>query len=197
MLKGISPIISYVLIVGIVLTATMIAYTWALPLSEQLSEKGKVSNYKNQMIGLDYAIRSAAHGDINFQNEYEFYLQDATILLDETQDVIYLTFTQEANILGVPNATGTLNCTYSTEFLYDPSTKLTLYRESDLTRVYQGSAGAVGTAEFAICYYNVDLQWGGDCIRGRSGQKTLIEIKKVNVTNTAGTYKPVVTVDVC
>ena len=197
MRKGISPIISYVLIVGIVLTSTMIAYTWALPLSEQLGEKGKVNNYKNQMIGLDYAIRSAAHGDLNFQNEYEFYLQDSSILLDDSQDVIYLTFNQKAGILGVPNASGTINCTASTEFLYDPATRLNMYRESDLTRVYQGSAGGAGAAEFAICYYDIDLKWGGNCIRGRSGPKTLIEITKVNVSDSSGNFKPVVSVDVC
>ncbi|MEM0372795.1 MAG: hypothetical protein QXO69_03100, partial [archaeon] len=91
-MRGVSEIISYVTIVSIVLVSTMIAYAWALPLSEQLGEKGKVNNYKNQMIGLDYAIRSAAHGDVNFTNEYEMQLQDAAIIINESSDVVYLVF---------------------------------------------------------------------------------------------------------
>ena len=101
MKKGVSPVVSYVLIVSIVLVTTITAYNWALPLSKELGEQGRIMNYKNQMIGLDYTIRSTAHGDINFVNEYEMHLQDQTsIRLDKENEIIYLILQPRATILG-------------------------------------------------------------------------------------------------
>ncbi|NYZ80172.1 hypothetical protein H0N95_02890, partial [Candidatus Micrarchaeota archaeon] len=160
-MKGVSQIISYVMIVTIVLTSTMIAYAWALPLSEQLGERGKVNNFKNQMIGLDYVIRSAAHGDVNFTNEYEMQMQDAALLLNEENDVVYLVFQQRSAILGKTDETGTVDCDAATEYLLDNSTRLNLFRDSNFTRVFGGSGGGPGVAEFAVCYYDVNLSWGG------------------------------------
>lgn len=203
MMRGVSPIVSYVLVIAIVLTSTLIAYTWALPLTEQLGEKGKVNSYKNQMIGLDYAIRASAHGDINFKNEYEIYMQDASILLDDDNDVVYLKFRQSAIVLGEPSISGYAYCTrpsnvtgdQSGQFLTDPLTNLNLYRESDSTRVFQGSTGQNGLAEFAICYYDIDLVWKGSCIRGTSSSTSLITIEKTGVNAT--TLKPIVAIDIC
>lgn len=192
MKKGISPIVSYVLVLSIVLTSTIIAFAWALPLSEQLGEEGKVTNYKNQMIGLDYSIRSAAHGDINFVNEYEMHLQEATIFLDSEKNTVYLLFQQRATVLGDPEVTGTLTCDSETEYLRHDLTRIDMYRESNLSRVYQGSAGGPGQAVIAICYSDINLTWEGDCSEGRGGPRTLVRIKKTGATD-----KPVVSIDLC
>ena len=191
-MRGVSPIISYVLVVSIVLTSSVIAYAWALPLSEQLGERGRITNYKNQMIGLDYSIRSAAHGDVNFVNEYELHLQDATILLDDSNNVIRLVFNQKSTVLGAPETEGTVSCDAATEFLKDTETGVSMYRESNVSRVFQGSAGGPGVAVIAICYNNINLTWGETCSMGRSGDRALVRIKKTGFDS-----KPVVSIDVC
>ena len=140
--RGVAPVISYVLVISIVLITTMIAYVWALPLAQQLGESGKVDNFKNQMIGLDYVIRTTAHGDVNFTNTFEMHLQDASLILDETHDTAQLRFYQGTKILGDPNVTGKLTCNASTEFVRDSETGIDMYRESNVSRVYMGAKGA-------------------------------------------------------
>ena len=68
------------------------AYFWASAEVIKLGEAGKVASFRNQMIGLDYAIRSAAHGDVNFQSSYQVYHPDAVLLLWEGNETISLTF---------------------------------------------------------------------------------------------------------
>ncbi len=194
-MKGVSPVVSYVLILAIVLSATMAAYMWAFPMSRELGELGRVNALKNQMIGLDYVIRATAHGDVNFTNEYEMHLQDATIRLDEDKDVIYLSFTQNTGVLGRASQNGSTTCNSTSNFLYDPLTLVPMFKESNYSRLFQGAAGnTAGPAEFALCYYDVDLQWEGHCIRGKTGTGTTILVK---VKKTGFNTKPVVSIDVC
>jgi len=194
-MKGVSPVVSYVLILSIVLTATMAAYMWALPMSRELGETGRVNALKNQMIGLDYVIRATAHGDENFTNEYEMHLQDATIRIDENNDAVYLSFTQNAGVLGRASQTGTTTCDSTSNFFYDNLTSVPMFKESNYSHLFQGAAGfSAGPAEFALCYYDIDLEWGGNCIRGKTGTGTtmLIKVKKIGFNT-----KPVVSIDVC
>ena len=193
MKKGVSPAVSFSLTLSIVVITAMGAYFWASGEVVKLGEAGKVASFRNQMIGLDYAIRSTAHGDINFLNSYQLHHPDATLLLWEGNNTISLTFIQGAKILGAASSQGFVTCGIGTEFLYDNSTRISMYRISNMTRVYEGSRGGAGMAEFKICYYDIDLRFGNKCSKGGSGPDSLILIKKANVTNSI----PVVTVEIC
>ncbi len=192
-MKGVSPIISYVLVITIVLLTTMAAYTWALPLSRELGEPGKVSNYRNQMIGLDYVIRSTAHGDYNFTTEYEMRVPEATLRIDPDKDSVYLSFVQKTGVIGRPNTTGTTTCNETTWFFYDNLTKVPMYRLNNYSRVFEGAAGySQAVAEFALCYADIDLVWGGECIKGKPASEVVVRVKKIGFTD-----KPVVSIDLC
>ena len=195
MKKGISPVISYVLVITIVLTTTIAAYMWALPLSKELGEKGRISNIQNQMIGLDYVIKTTAHGDIGFQNRYEMYIPECDLLLDEGNDSIKLVLTQKNGILGTNTSKVEIrtNCNSTSKWLLDNETGVVMYRLENEKNLFRGAIGpAAGTAEIALCYSNIDLQYGGECNKGKGGPYATIIVKKTGYNG-----KPVVDVDIC
>lgn len=193
MKKGVSPTIGFVLVVTIVLVTALAAYFWSLGEIDRLGEVGRVTTFKNQMIGLDYAIRSVAHGDINFQNSYELNIPDASLVLKSNVDSLVLDFFQNAPVLGKAAENGNETCNSTSDYVYDNFTLISTYRESNTSRVFEGAKGAgKGEAEFIICYYNIDLQFGGKCSEGKGGPRALVMIKKVNYTT-----KPVVNIDIC
>ena len=183
------------MILGIVLATTMAAYTWALPLSKEMGEKGRIINLKNQMIGLDYAIRSTVHGDINFQNQYEIYYPNCFLYLDEGNNSIKLIFTQNTGVFGTNGSEVSVDvsCNESSDHLLDNETKIIMYREQNTTHVFRGAIGPeAGAAEIAICYPNIDLQFGNRCSKGRSGPFSTIFIKKTGFST-----KPIIEIDIC
>ena len=193
--RGISPVISYVMVIAIVLASTMAAYMWALPLSKEMGEKGRITNLKSQMIGLDYVIRSTVHGDINFQNQYEMYFPDCFLYLDEGNNSIKLVFTQNTGVFGTNGSEVSVNvsCNASADHLLDNATRIIMFREHNTTHVFRGAIGPyAGTAEIAICYPDVDLQFGNKCSKGKNGPFSTILIRKTGFTT-----KPVIEIDIC
>lgn len=196
MKRGVSPTVSFTLILAIIITTALAAYFWSLTEIDKLGEQGRVNSFRSQMIGLDYALRSTAHGDINFQNTFELTITDATLFISPGNDTISLTFTQNSGVLGKAAITSAeSNCSNSSvNFIYDSSSDISLYRSSNNTRVFEGAkGGGKSDAEFMICYYNVDIKWGGSCSAGRGGPRALVLMKKINITNN----KPVINVDIC
>ena len=206
MKKGVSPAVSFALTLTIIVITAMGAYLWASVEVIKLGEAGKVASFRNQMIGLDYVIRSAAHGDVNFQSSYQIHHPDAILLLGEGNETISLTFIQNAKILGAaytlpsgrdPDPGDAIylqkTCSATSEFLFDNSTRISMYRQSNMTRVFEGSRGGAGTAEFMICYYDIDLQFGNKCSKGGSGPGSIVLIKKTNVIGST----PVISIDIC
>ncbi len=193
--KGISPIVSYVMVIAIVLTTTMAAYMWALPLSKEMGEKGRVTNLQSQMIGLDYIIRTTAHGDINFQNKYEMYLPDCFLLLDEGNNSIKLRLSQKTGVIGTNTTEVEIrtDCNETSQWLIDNETGIKMYRLGNNSNIFRGAVGpAAGDAEIAICYHNINLRYSGDCTKGKGGPFATIITKKTGYDT-----KPIVEVSIC
>jgi len=193
--KGISPIVSYVMVIAIVLGTTMAAYMWALPLSKEMGEKGRITNLQTQMKGLDYVIRTTAHGDLNFQNKYEMYIPDSFIFIDEGNDSIKLRFQQKTGVFG-SNETAVevkTNCNETSHWLIDNESGIIMYRLGNNSNLFRGAVGpAAGDAEIALCYNNIDLQYSGECAKGKGGPFATIITKKISYNT-----KPVVEISVC
>lgn len=197
MRKGVSEVVSFVLIVAIMITATMSAYVWASSSITSLNEPGRIRNLLNQMIALDGVIKSVAHGDTNFTSKFELYYPDSYFELRNTTTnsnsslMPVLIIRQNAVILGYTNVSAT-GC--GDNYSYDGSTHTTLFRYTTADNVYVGAQGnGVGQAEMAICYSNVNISYGGLCIRGKSGPFATINIRKEGVVGST----PVVSMDVC
>jgi len=195
MKKGISPVVSYVMVIAIVLTTTMAAYMWALPLSKEMGEKGRITNLQSQMVGLDYVIRTTAHGDINFQNRYEMYFPNCFLYLNEGNDTIELRLNQKTGVLGTNGTAVTVrtDCNETSQYLLDNETGIIMYKVGNNSHLFRGAIGpAAGDAEIAICYPNIDLQFGGQCTKGKGGPFSTVITKKIGYTT-----KPVVKIDIC
>jgi flagellin-like protein len=200
MMKGVSPVVSFVLVVAIIVTLSMSAYWWASGAAGSMAEPGKIANLESQMVALDHAVRSAAHGDVNFSVAIDIYhptigYQNSVLLLWEDTDVISLSFWQNAAVIGATNVTTTnTTCAFNETYFLDNQTNVVMWKESGLNRVFRGAAGeGPGFAEIALCYYDIDLRFAGGCISGTSAATTTVLIKKVGVS--AG--KPVVEIDFC
>ncbi len=195
MQRGVSPTVSFVLIVAIIVIASSAAYLWAYPLVNGINEPGKVKNLQNQMISLDYMIRATAHGDINFTNSYELYAPSGYLWLNDTHDKIRLTFLQKAEVIGQMQTTANTDCGYLDDNIHDTDTNIMLAREMNLSRVYWGSKG-IGETEIMICYNDIDLEFGGICSKGKTGSpRLLVYMKKFGIDSTTG--KPKVYINIC
>ncbi|MFH0986983.1 MAG: hypothetical protein V1911_02935 [Candidatus Micrarchaeota archaeon] len=331
--RGVSPVVAYVMMIAIVVTTTMAAYWWLQPLSKELGAAGQITNLRNQMLGLDSAIKSVAHGDVNFVSYYDMDLPDAYIKIKDTTDSVTLQFQQRQGIIGsgssaapplesqyikwnaslttentantpilldvnvtygpagrnakiwtteadfetagyvssyadanvtsgsiklvdagggvyssngsfasapynaggvtkwmniswtntspastavavkvsVSNDSSTwtswvtytsgqafgnasTTCSAVSDQILDLDTGITLYRESNYTRLFRGALGSgAGTAEFMVCYSDIDIAYGNTCMRGKTGPDASVKIKK---TGESG-GKPQVSLDIC
>jgi hypothetical protein len=204
--RGVSDIVSFITVVFIIMTATVATYLWAVSAISGLNEPGRTSNYLNQMVSLDYIVRSTAHGDINFSHTFEFYhptIEFETTFIElrpwndtTNTSAIALTYNQRAQILGKAGSTTTeTKCLYGSQYVYDARTKIVLYKESNVSRVYKGAkAEGPGAAEIMVCYQDIRLVHSGECGTGKIGPRTVIRIRKINVTENG---VPVVGIGMC
>lgn len=196
MKKGISPTVSFVLIVSIILIGSTAAYFWAAPLVSGIGEPGRIRNLKNQMVSLDYMVRATAHGDVNFSNSYELYAPDAHLELVPENDTLMLTFIQKALVIGRMQGTQNKQCTYGADSINDTRTGIVVAREMNFSRVYVGSKGEGGETEVMICYGNIDLKFGGVCGKAKTGSpRILVYMKKAGFNAT--TNNSIVSINVC
>ncbi len=199
MRKGVSEVVSFVLVLAIMITATMSAYIWASSSIPMLNEPGRIKNLVNQLISLDSVIKSTAHGDINFTTTYELYYPDGYFaLLNTTTDLNsslmpVLMINQKSLVLGYTGSIATTTgCDAS--YSYDASTHIKMYRYTTVDNVYVGAqASGPGQAEISICNTNINVTAGSMCLRGKSGPFATLNIKKVGVVGTI----PKVSIDVC
>ena len=106
--KGVSEVVSFVLILAVIIVTTLAAYLWATQSIEGLNEPGRIKSFINQMTGLDDVIRSTAHGDINFTNTFKLTAPDGFIEVREDADLLVLSFIQKAQVLGYASKKGIL-----------------------------------------------------------------------------------------
>lgn len=101
-MRGVSPVISFVLVVFIVIVSTIAAYLWASDVVKTMNEPGRVKNYVNQFVALDQALKQTARGDYNFTNQFELYHPDSDAFVQVRDDVSAITFifNQYAQIIG-------------------------------------------------------------------------------------------------
>lgn len=197
MRKGVSEVVSFVLVVAIMIIATMSAFVWANNSIGSLNEPGRIKNLVNQMIALDGTVKSVAHGDINFTSKFELYYPDGYFELRNMTGAISadlmpaLTIKQNSMILGYTNVSA-IRC--GDNYSYDSLTHTTLFRYSAGSNVFVGAQGnGPGQAEIALCYTNINITFGGLCMRGKTGPFATLNIRKEGMVGAV----PRVAIDVC
>lgn len=200
MMKGVSPTVSFVLVVAIIVTLTMSAYWWASSASGQMAEPGRVANLESQMVSLDSAVRAVAHGDINFSESVDVYhplmgYESSTLSVIPDTDKVTLVFRQNVDIIGASSNLSVDNvCEYGEGFVLDNDTGIALWKGPGINRVFKGAqAQGPGVAEIALCYYDIDLVWAGNCMTATTQSMTTVVLKKTGVSGGI----PVVEIDLC
>ncbi len=193
--KGISPVVSYVLIVAIVVIISIGSYIWADYTQRQFKDKLVVKDMESQMVGLDTLVREVAHGDTNYTLTHTIYYQSGTMDVVAGNDWIrYITQTKSEiykSISQTPDAND--SCTSDSVTILDSQTQIKM-NKIPFTNVYRGSSGnELGQrVEMVDCFPNIDIVVGEGCI-GKSGPSSRITIKKIGYSGS----KPVVQVGIC
>ncbi len=190
-----SPVISYVLILAILVTIAVGSYIWANYTQTRMQDNIVVSNMESQMIGIGNTIENVAHGDINYTLTMNMYFPRGILDVQASKD--WIRFIVQTNSL-IYNPVNTSpdaidSCTDKSIIIEDNDTKINLTK-MPFTNMYRGAVGnAVGErVEIVTCFPDIDLVTGEGCI-GKSGPTARLVIKKVGYTG----LKPKVMVEIC
>ncbi len=193
--RGISPVVSYVLILALLVIIAIGSYMWATYTQERLQDKMVVTNMENQMIGLATVIENVAHGDINYTLTQTVYYPKGILEVEPEKDWIRFIVQTNSEVYPiedrVPEALD--SCTSSSIVIQDSDTSVTMSKVP-FTSLYRGAVGnELGErVEMVICFPDIDLVTGGGCI-GKSGPSSRVTIKKIGYAGT----KPRVMVQIC
>ncbi len=193
--RGISPVISYVLILALLVTIAIGSYLWATYTQERLQDRMVVSNMENQLTGLATLVESVAHGDINYTITQTVYYPKGLLEVEPDKDWIRFLVQTQSEVYppsqAVPEALD--YCTSSSIAIQDSDTTITMTKVP-FTKLYRGAIGnELGErVEMVICFPDIDLVSGEGCI-GKSGPSSRIILKKIGYAGT----KPRVLVQIC
>lgn len=192
--KGVSPAMSYVLLLAIVVILSISAYVWGNYEISRLEDLPIAYNAEAQMIGIDQLIQSVAHGDINFTTVMDLYYPKGVMQVDEDNDTIKYTVQLNGKIYEAVTGTATSCCPNCT-IIQDENTGVKMVRIY-YTNVFRGSTGdeLAQLVEITACYDDIDIQADAVCI-GKSGPRAQLTARKLGYN--PSNNKPIVRVRIC
>lgn len=195
MRKGVSPAVSYVLLVALVVIVSVIAYVWGQYEIQALQDAPIAYNIESQVMAADQLISSVSHGDINFTSTMNLYFNKGVFQVDAEKG--WLKYTAQINAKVYDKLTSDANetCNSSTTIIQDNTTGIKMSR-MQYTNVFRGSTGGEGAQviEIVACYDNIQIKENSIC-KGKSGPRTQLTARKIGYNAT--TNKPIVEVLVC
>lgn len=196
MKRGISPSISYVLILALVITISLGAFIWGNAELNRLQDIPIASNMESQLITIDQIIQSVSHGDTNFTVTQQLFFPKGIIQIEDNNDWVKFTAQLNANIYEVP-ITGGINttCDSGTIRIQDSVTTVKMNRIQH-TNVFRGATGDEVTqfVQIVACYDTIDITTDQNCA-GRSGPRAIFSARKIGYNASAG--KSTVEVKIC
>ncbi len=191
--KGVSPVVSYVLILAILVTIAVGSYLWASYMQTQMQDKITVSTMESQMVGIENLIENVAHGDMNYTLTQTMYVPNGMLDVQPEKDWIRFLAQTHSLIYNPTKGYELQDQCGDVTTIQDTDTMINLTR-MPFTNVFRGATGnALGErVEIVTCFPDVDLVTGEGCI-GRSGPVIRIKAKKVGYSG----EKPRVMVEIC
>jgi len=199
MRKGISPAVSYVLLLVVGATMAILAFTWGQYEITKLKEIPIVPHVESEMISIERRVREVSTGDINFTTVFDVDYAKGNMFVDEDRNWIKYTASIQANVYpGEITETGlSYTCDDSTYLIEDTDTGVKMSRMAN-TNVFRGASGARGGGaqfiEIVACFDDVQIDANENCV-GRSGPTARITMKYKEYN--ASTGKPIVEVGIC
>lgn len=197
MRTGVSPAVSYVLLMMVSVSVVVVTFLWGSYQTEKLSEAPILPHMETQMVAVDDRIQEVAHGDINFTTKISLYYDKGVIRVDEDRNWIIYSANLLAGYPGEMEGTGLgETCNSSVYAIEDSETSIKMSRIVD-TNVFRGSSGSSGGAqliEIVTCFDNIDLSANPMCV-GKEGPRASMTLRKIGYNGT--TDKPIVEVAIC
>ena len=195
MKKGISPAVSYVMMLAIIVIISVSAYVWGDYEVRRLQDAPIAHNIESQMISIDQLIQAVSHGDTNFTSTMNLYYLKGIMQVDASHDWIKYTAELNANVYDRVTDTANTTCDEYTYIVEDTDTGLRMTRMV-YTNVFRGGSGdsQKQSVEIVVCYHNIQINESVGCI-GKSGPRAQLTVRKIGYNSTAN--KPVVEVRIC
>ncbi|MFC2174387.1 hypothetical protein ACFLQ2_00770 [archaeon] len=195
MMKGVSPAVSYVLLLAVVVVMSVAAYLWGTYEIQRLEDLPVAHNIESQMISVDQLVQAVSHGDTNFTTTMNLYYRKGVIQVDESDGWIKYTAQLNADVYERLEETANSTCNSTTIVIQDDATGIKMSR-MPYTNVFRGSTGGdeAQVIEIVACYDDIQIEESTVC-KGRSGPRAQLTAKKTGYNATSS--KPIVEVRVC
>lgn len=195
MKKGVSPAVSYVMMLAVIVTISVAAYVWGDYEVRRLQDAPIAHNIEAQMISIDQLIQAVSHGDTNFTSTMNLYYTKGIMQVDGTRGWIKYTAELNAEVYDRVTDAADTACDEDTIILQDTSTGIKMTKLV-YTNVYRGSTGdpQQQLVEIVACYPDIQINESSDC-RGKSGPRAQLTVRKIDYNSAEG--KPVVEVRIC
>jgi len=195
MKKGISPTVSYVLLLALAVILSISAYFWGTYEITRLEDIPIAQNVQTQMHSIDALIQSVAHGDINFTSNLVLYYPKGVMQVNASGEAIKYTGQLNAKIYEGAATGAPCACGSSCNLVQDVETLVTMVKVPD-TNVYRGSSGNTESqyVEIITCYDDIDIVADNNCL-GRSGPRAQLTARKIGYDTSL--QKPQVKVSIC
>lgn len=195
MRKGVSPAVSYVLLLALVVIVSVAAYIWGDYEVRRLEDTPIAHNIESQMISADQLVQAASHGDTNFTVVTKLYYSKGVMQVDAAKNRIEYNAELNANIYSKVTENANATCNDSTYVIEDSDTGIKMTRMK-YTHVFRGSTGDTEKqgVEIAICYDGIQINEASGC-KGKSGPRAELTARKIGYNASSG--KPIVEVGIC
>ncbi|MCK4327749.1 MAG: hypothetical protein KAW41_04700 [Candidatus Diapherotrites archaeon] len=194
MRKGVSPAVSYVLLLALVVIMSVAAYLWGTYEIQRLQDTPIAHNMESQMISVDQLIQSVSHGDINFTTRMNLYYAKGVMQVDAAHNWVKYTAQLNAEVYDRITETPNATCNSTTYVIQDSDTGIKMSR-MPYTNVFRGGTGQGSQAiEMVACYDDVQIEESIIC-KGRSGPRAQLTARKLGYNGTSS--KPIVEVKIC
>jgi hypothetical protein len=201
MRKGISPAVSYVLLLALIVIMSVAAYLWGDYEVRRLQDTPIAHNMESQMISVDELVQAAAHGDVNFTTTMNLYYTKGVVEVDAANG--WIKYTAEINALAYEKTEGgnescDRDLNPGTYILSDPSTGVTMTKMDEYTNVFRGGTeyDQRQLVEIVACFPDIRVEQVASCV-GKSGPRAQLTVRKTGFDNSIAPGKPVVEVSIC
>jgi hypothetical protein len=199
MKKGISPAVSYVLLLVVGSTMAILAFTWGQYEITKLKEIPIIPRVESEMTSIGRRVKEVSTGDINFTTVFDVDYTKGNMFVDQDKDWIKYTASIQANVYpGEINEVGLgTTCDDDTYLIEDPVTQVKMSRIAN-TNVFRGARGSRGGGaqfvEIVACFDDIQINANPNC-KGKSGPTATMTMKYVGYNSSAS--KPIVEVGIC
>lgn len=198
MKKGVSPAVSYVLLMMVAVTVVVLTFLWGEYQITLLKESHIPKQMETNMMEIEEKIRTVSHGDTNFSTTLTINFDKGVMQVDASRDWVKYSGNLHSGYEGEITRSGLdYQCASNVTAIKDNETSIKMSRITE-TSVFRGASGSASggaqLVEIVACFDNIDIVANSEC-QGRSGPRASVILRKTGFND--ATDKPIVEVGIC